>query len=52
MTEARNIMKEVDNTEQYIIEDLCAKAQVITATLVGANHYTVSNLKYQYRGDR
>jgi superfamily I DNA and/or RNA helicase len=44
--EARNIMKEVDNSEQYIIRDLVAKAQVITATLVGANHYTVRNLKF------
>jgi ATP-dependent RNA/DNA helicase IGHMBP2 len=45
-TEARNIMKEVENSEQYIINDLVAKAQVITATLVGANHYTVRNLKF------
>ncbi|WP_207514057.1 AAA domain-containing protein [Longitalea luteola] len=44
--EARNIMKDVDNSEQYIINDLVAKAQVITATLVGANHYTVRNLKF------
>jgi superfamily I DNA and/or RNA helicase len=44
--EARNIMKEVDNSEQYIIKDLVAKAQVITATLVGSNHYTVRNLKF------
>lgn len=44
--EARNIMKEVDNSEQYIINDLVAKTQVITATLVGANHYTVRNLKF------
>lgn len=44
--EARNIMKEVENSEQYIIKDLVAKAQVITATLVGANHYTVRNLKF------
>lgn len=44
--EARNIMKEVINTEQYIIDDLIAKAQVITATLVGANHYTVRNIRY------
>ncbi|MET3876950.1 AAA domain-containing protein [Chitinophaga sp. OAE865] len=44
--EARKIMKEVGNTEQYIIDDLVSKAQVITATLVGANHYTVKNLKY------
>jgi len=43
---ARNIIKDVEKTEQYIIDDLVAKAQVITATLVGANHYTVKNLKY------
>lgn len=44
--EAHKIMKEVGNTEQYIIDDLLAKAQVVTATLVGANHYTVKNLSY------
>jgi ATP-dependent RNA/DNA helicase IGHMBP2 len=44
--EAHKIMKEVGNTEQYIMDDLVAKAQVITATLVGANHYTVRNLRY------
>ncbi|MFY0254567.1 AAA domain-containing protein [Chitinophaga sp. 30R24] len=44
--EARKIMKEVANTEQYIIDDLISKAQVITATLVGANHYTVQQLQY------
>ncbi len=44
--EAYKIMKEVGYTEEYIIKDLIAKAQVITATLVGANHYTVRNLKY------
>ncbi|RAJ36940.1 AAA domain-containing protein [Pedobacter cryoconitis] len=42
-SEAHKIMKEVGNTEQYIIDDLVAKAQVITATLVGSNHYTVRN---------
>lgn len=44
--EARNIMKSVENTEQYIISDLLTRAQVITATLVGSNHYTVRQLKY------
>ncbi|WP_212004075.1 AAA domain-containing protein [Chitinophaga sp. HK235] len=44
--EAHKIMKEVDKTEQYITDDLIAKAQVITATLVGANHYTVRNVRY------
>lgn len=45
--EAYKIMKEVGTTEQYIIDDVVAKAQVITATLVGANHYTVSHLNYK-----
>ncbi|GAB4041157.1 AAA domain-containing protein [Spirosoma gilvum] len=44
--EAYRIMKDVANTEQYVIDDLIAKAQVITATLVGANHYTVRHLTY------
>lgn len=44
---ARDIMKSVEKTEQYIMDDLFAKAQVITATLVGANHYTVRHLKYK-----
>lgn len=44
--EAHKIMKEVGNTEQYIVNDLVTKAQVITATPVGAAHYTVRNLKY------
>ncbi|RYU95842.1 AAA domain-containing protein [Emticicia agri] len=45
--EAHKIMKEVGNSEQYIIDDIVAKAQVITATLVGANNYTIKNLKFQ-----
>ncbi|ULQ53430.1 AAA domain-containing protein [Flavihumibacter fluvii] len=44
--EARKIMKEVISIEQYIMDDLIGKAQVITATLVGANHYTVKSLQY------
>lgn len=44
--EVYKIRKEVGHTEEYIINDLLVRAQVITATLVGANHYTVRNLKY------
>lgn len=44
--EAHRIMKEVGKTEQFIIDDLVAKAQVITATLVGANHYTIREVKF------
>jgi len=43
---AHKIMKDVEKEEQYITDDLIARAQVITATLVGANHYTVRHLKY------
>lgn len=44
--EAHRIMKDVASTEQYVIDDLIAKAQVITATLVGSNHHTVRHLTY------
>jgi len=44
--ESRRIMKEVGNTERYIIDDLVSNAEVITATLVGASHYTIRNLSY------
>jgi ATP-dependent RNA/DNA helicase IGHMBP2 len=44
--EARSIMQQVEATEQYIIDDVLAKAQVVTATLVGANHFTVKNLRF------
>ncbi|MCU7548990.1 AAA domain-containing protein [Chitinophagaceae bacterium LB-8] len=44
--EARNISKQVENMEQYIVDDVLSKANVITATLVGANHYTVRQLKF------
>jgi len=45
-SEAHKIMKEAGNTEKYIIDSVVASAQVITATLVGANHYTISDLKF------
>jgi superfamily I DNA and/or RNA helicase len=44
--EAQKLMKEVDKTEKFIVDDLVTKAQVITATLAGANHYTVRNIRY------
>jgi len=44
--EARKIMRDVERTEQYIADDVLAKAQVITATLVGANHYTIGDRKF------
>jgi len=44
--EVRKIMKEVRSLEKFIMDELVEKAQVITATLVGSNHYTVRNLRY------
>ena len=46
-TEARNIMKEVENTEQYIIDSILSKADVVTATLVGANHFSIRNMRFK-----
>ena len=44
--EAHKIMKEVAKAEEFVVNDLVEKAQVITATLAGANHYTIQNLKF------
>ncbi len=44
--EARNLRGEVERIEQYIADDVLGKAQVITATLVGCNHYTVRQRRY------
>lgn len=44
--EARNIRQEIERTEGYIVEDVLSKANVITATLVGAAHYSVRQRRY------
>lgn len=44
--EARKIMKDVENVERYILEDLLSKTQVVAATLVGAAHYTIRDVKF------
>jgi len=44
--EARNIMQSVEKMEQYIVSDILDKSQVVTATPVGAQHYTVRHLQY------
>jgi ATP-dependent RNA/DNA helicase IGHMBP2 len=43
---AYKIIKDIANIEQYVTEDIIEKANVITATLVGANHYTVKRQEY------
>ncbi len=44
--EAYQILKAVERTEKYICDKVLAEAQVITATLVGSNHYTIRNLSF------
>lgn len=44
--EAHKLLKEVDKTDQYIIDDIIAKTQIITSTLVGSNHYTIKSLRF------
>jgi ATP-dependent RNA/DNA helicase IGHMBP2 len=44
--EAHKLMREVAKTEEFIIDDLVSKAQIITATLAGANHWTIKKLKF------
>ncbi len=44
--EAYKILKEVERHEQYIIKDILDKADIITATLVGTNHFTIRHLQY------
>jgi superfamily I DNA and/or RNA helicase len=44
--EAHKIMKDVALTEQHLIDDLVSKAQVVTATLVGSNHYTIREVLF------
>jgi ATP-dependent RNA/DNA helicase IGHMBP2 len=44
--EAHKIMRDAGKIEEFISNDLIEKAQVITATLVGANHYTIRSVKF------
>jgi superfamily I DNA and/or RNA helicase len=44
--EAHRIMREVAKIEEFISEDVISKAQVVTATLVGADHYTIQKSKF------
>ncbi len=44
--EAHKIMKEVEQLEQYIANQVINSADVITATLVSSNHYTIRQIKF------
>lgn len=45
--EAHRIMRDVARIEEFVSDDVIDKAQVITATLVGADHYTIKKLKFK-----
>ncbi|GHE33909.1 AAA domain-containing protein [Sphingobacterium griseoflavum] len=45
-TEARKLRTEIDRLQDFMSNDILDKAHVITATLVGANHYAVRDRKY------
>lgn len=44
--EARNLMKDVDRISDSILKDILSRAQIITATLVGANHPSIRNRSF------
>ncbi|MBC7400677.1 MAG: AAA family ATPase [Mucilaginibacter sp.] len=44
--EAHRIMRDAARIEEFVSDDVISKAQVITATLVGANHYTIKKLAF------
>lgn len=44
--EAHRIMRDVAKIEEFVSDDVISKAQVITATLVGADHYTIKKLSF------
>jgi len=46
-TEAHKLREEIDKIQDFIVQDILNKVEVITATLVGSNHYTIANRKYE-----
>ena len=45
--EARKIRREIDKIQDYIVDDVLNKVEVITATLVGANHPNIRERHYE-----
>lgn len=44
--EAKKLLKEASDTEKYITKDILDKAEVITATLVGAANYVLTDRRF------
>ncbi|MBS1644451.1 MAG: AAA family ATPase [Bacteroidetes bacterium] len=45
--EAHRILREVEQTEQYISNEVFDRADIIVSTLVGANHFSVRERRYE-----
>lgn len=45
--EAHRILREVEQTEQYISTEVFNRADIIVSTLVGANHFSVRERNYE-----
>lgn len=45
--EARKITREIGQIQDFMVEDILNKAQVVTATLVGSNQYSIRNRTYE-----
>lgn len=45
--EARKIRKEIDKIQDYIVDDVLNNVEVITATLVGANHHNIRDRQFE-----
>jgi ATP-dependent RNA/DNA helicase IGHMBP2 len=45
--EAHKVMKEVERTENYIVDSILSEAQVITATLIGTQYHTIKQRTYK-----
>ncbi|MBL1407604.1 AAA domain-containing protein [Sphingobacterium faecale] len=46
LNEAKRIRKDIDRIQDYVIEDILSKSQVIAGTLVGANHSYIRDRHY------
>ncbi|MGO1243441.1 MAG: AAA domain-containing protein [Sphingobacterium sp.] len=44
--EAHKLRKEIERVQDYILQDILDHVQVVTATLVGANHFTIRDRTY------
>ena len=46
-SEAKKLMRDVEETEKYVTNDIISRAEVIASTLVGANHSSIRHLQFE-----